>query len=612
MFPAENRSIIYENLELDPNIFEKKLRIIHFNDVYNIEEGKEEPLGGAARFYTALNEIKEEGPALVLFSGDALSPSTMSVFSKGQQMIDCLNQFGIHAAAIGNHEFDMGLDELESLIEKSNFPWLLSNVFDADTEKPLLNVQTKCIVEIDGIKVGLYGLGEKEWVCSLSCVDFDDLIYKSYVEISREISKELREEGADIVIALTHMRWRNDEKLAKKVKEIDLILGGHDHDYEIREGMNQWIIKSGSDFKEFSIVELDIGEKIQLKKIEKVIIDSNIPANEKVQKIVDNYLEITSAMLEKELGFINIPLDGRYNIIRTQETNLGNFFCDILMSAVNADCALLNGGAFRSDRIHPKGSFTLGDLRDILSFESELIVLEVTGEQLHQVLEHGVYRYEDIGGRYPQVSGIFYGFDPSKPPGERVNKELIKVQNQYLKMTKTYHLATNTFMKNVDDILKKSPVKVSHENIAQLHTLVENYFKSINNHKNNKLFKHQPSIVSNYDRKQIIHEIGDEIFDQPKHQNKRNLMRQLSFHSASLLITKTQTIKRNVLLKKDLKIIKDTDKYKYRIDELRRKSLDLQPHIENRSILLNNEKELELLAERKRNMLVKQMSINLH
>jgi 5'-nucleotidase len=76
MIPIENRLTVFEDLTLNPNVFEKTLRVIHFNDVYNIEEHTEEPVGGASRFLTALNHARNEKPALVVFSGDALSPSS--------------------------------------------------------------------------------------------------------------------------------------------------------------------------------------------------------------------------------------------------------------------------------------------------------------------------------------------------------------------------------------------------------------------------------------------------------------------------------------------------------------------------------------------------------
>ncbi len=128
-----------------------------------------------------------------------------------------------------------------------------------------------------------------------------------------------------------------------------------------------------------SIIQLDIQDKIEVRLIEKVKIDSKILPNEQIQKMVSVYLENTSKMLDQEIGYINTPLDGRYTVVRTRETNLGNFMSDIVLTGVVADCCLLNAGSLRSDRIHPVGPFTLKDLRDILSFESELVVLSVTG-----------------------------------------------------------------------------------------------------------------------------------------------------------------------------------------------------------------------------------------
>lgn len=83
--------------------------------------------------------------------------------------------------------------------------------------------------------------------------------------------------------------------------------------------------------------------------------------------------------MDEILGHINVPLDGRYNVVRTSETNLGNFLCDIILSNVCADCAIINGGSLRSDRIHLEGVFRKRDLRNILAFDSELVAVKITG-----------------------------------------------------------------------------------------------------------------------------------------------------------------------------------------------------------------------------------------
>ncbi len=164
--------------------------------------------------------------------------------------------------------------------------------------------------------------------------------------------------------------------------------------------------------------------------------------------------------MERTLGIVNVALEGRTEIIRIQETNLGNFFCDIILCGTVAECALLNSGCFRSDRIHAEGEFKLKDLQDILSFDNQLCIVCVTGKQLHQVLENGVAKYGEGGGRFPQVSAITFAFNPSKQPLKRIDYKSIKVAGEDLDLDRTYALVTNNFMKSVDETLKKCPLMV--------------------------------------------------------------------------------------------------------------------------------------------------------
>ena len=112
---------------------ENVIHIIHFNDVYNLNEKDTEPVGGAARFISAAEKYMHLNP-LVLFSGDIFSPSKLSQTMKGRQMIEFLNRFQVHVACIGNHDFDFGIDHFIDLKELTNFPWLLTNVNDSRTK----------------------------------------------------------------------------------------------------------------------------------------------------------------------------------------------------------------------------------------------------------------------------------------------------------------------------------------------------------------------------------------------------------------------------------------------------------------------------------------------
>lgn len=126
-----------QSITTNGNSEKKTLTILHYNDVYNIDQQvKSEPRGGAARFCTAIKSFKHHNP-LVLFSGDAFNPSMLSTFTQGEQMVPVLNSVGTDVAVFGNHDFDFGLEVLQKWVEKCNFPWLMSNVIDNETGRPL-------------------------------------------------------------------------------------------------------------------------------------------------------------------------------------------------------------------------------------------------------------------------------------------------------------------------------------------------------------------------------------------------------------------------------------------------------------------------------------------
>lgn len=118
----------------------------------------------------------------------------------------------------------------------------------------------------------------------------------------------------------------------------------------------------------------------------------------------------------------------------------GNFITDVMLEAVNADCALLNSGSLRSDMVHPIGEFKVRDLKKILPYLDESVVLSVNGFQLHQALENSVSQYPKHEGRFLQVSGVKFAFDPSKPSGTRIDPRLIKVQDEYLDLEKVFEI----------------------------------------------------------------------------------------------------------------------------------------------------------------------------
>ncbi|KAJ8302993.1 hypothetical protein KUTeg_019389 [Tegillarca granosa] len=447
---------------------EGEITIIHFNDVYNIEPQRDEPIGGAARFASYIKSQRDLKP-LVLFSGDLLNPSLLSIFLKGKQMVPILNKIGVHCAVYGNHDFDFGVDHLEDIAKESSFPWLLSNIKDNLTNEPLAEGKITHVMEWNGYKIGMIGLVEEEWIDTLATLDPEDCTFLDFAEEGQRLAKELREQGADIVIAMTHMRWPNDRILAEKVDNIDIILGGHDHDYEVEQVNGTYIVKSGTDFRNLSLITMKPDNSGFTVDIQKVDIDSTIEEDVEVKEIVEKHLGSVDKMMDEHLGDMAVELDGKFSSVRTQETNLGNFVTDIMLETTKADVALLNSGTFRSDRIHPKGVFKLRDLLTILPLVDPLVVIKVTGAQVIQALENGVSQYPALEGRFPQVAGMTFGFDPSKPAGKRIEPDLVKIQDEYIDLDKDYKLCTKEYIatgKDGYEVFKKCEIVVNSEAVS--------------------------------------------------------------------------------------------------------------------------------------------------
>lgn len=111
----------------------------------------------------------------------------------------------------------VGIENLEERMETTSFPWILTNAFDKVSGLPLASCHEALVIDWHGVKIGLMGLIEREWLETLPTIDPSDVDYVDFVEVAREKAREMRGDGVDLVIALTHMRVRNDEKLAKEV-----------------------------------------------------------------------------------------------------------------------------------------------------------------------------------------------------------------------------------------------------------------------------------------------------------------------------------------------------------------------------------------------------------
>ncbi|KAI3436153.1 hypothetical protein D9Q98_002210 [Chlorella vulgaris] len=458
----------------------RKLTILHFNDVYNVEERGIEPVGGAPRFAHAVRQFAGEKP-LVLFSGDCLNPSLMSAFTRGEQMVPVLNSLGVQAAAVGNHDFDFGIPTLQKHMRSFRFPWLLSNVLDAATGQPLGGALRSHIIDWQGVRVGLMGLVEPEWLLTIPSIEESDIKFLDFCKEGRQLAGELAEQGADLIVALTHMRTPNDLLLAAGVPEIQMVLGGHDHHFEITQTKphGTHVFKSGTDFREFCVIRLKVPASLQDRPAlewERVEINSSVPEDAEVAAIVKVYQDLIGTKMDEPLGWSHIDLDARFDTVRQAESNLGSLFADVMRISLGADVAFFNGGTIRSDQIHAAGQLLMRDFVSMLPFTDDLVLLELSGADLLKVLETGVGAVPALEGRFLQVSGLRFAFDAAQPAGSRIPLESVEVAGAPLDLDHVYKVATKAYLrggKDGFDSLKKSTVLVDGETNPRLATLIQ-------------------------------------------------------------------------------------------------------------------------------------------
>ena len=445
-----------------------QLTILQMNDVYEITPVERGKKGGLARVATLLDRIARESPHVVfVLPGDFLSPSTMSSMFQGGQMVAALNAIGLDLATFGNHEFDFGADVTGDRIRESRFTWVSANVLDPDTGLPFGGAVPFVLREYGGIRVAFFGLVTPE-THTLS-KGAGKLKFLDPIQVAKDVVARARRAKADLIIALTHQDMADDKQLAAAIPEIDLILGGHEHvPLDARVGRTL-ILKTGADAVFLGRIEVTVtvgraGRRVE-SKWELMPVTDEIPAKPEVAALVKQYEDVMAGRLNVVVGATSVPLDTRNEIVRTQESAVGNLITELMRAAVQADVALVNGGGIRGNAVTPAGELRRGDVLKIFPFANKVVKLEVTGESLRAALESGLSQVERTAGRFPQVSGIRYAFDPTRPAGSRLVS--VTVGGRPLEPQARYTLATFDFIMGGGDgytVFQHAKVLVKPEN----------------------------------------------------------------------------------------------------------------------------------------------------
>jgi 5'-nucleotidase len=403
--------------------------ILQINDLYKIEGLEAGRFGGLARVRTLRRELEAGGGSvLVLHAGDFLFPSVMSKYFKGRPMIDALNLLDGDAGAFdprlvvvpGNHEFDdPDPGVLLGRMAESDFRWVDSNLRYCRARHScgerfsarLRNVEDTIVVEVSGVRVGIFGLTANLNDPGYVAYDDDPAERRSLIAAALE---DLKSKGAEVRIALTHETLREDLDLAAAYPEIDLIVGGHEHEFSQRRVGRTWITKADADARSVVVCDVTVSPSGEVDAAPRqVTLGEDVVPDTAVGAVVERWQAELARTIDKPFEVVAMTesrLEGEERAVRSRETALGNFLADVMRDRSHADVALLNGGAIRIDDDIVPGPIRRIDLEGVFYFDDAIVSFELTGAELLDLLRISASGVGASNSGFLQVGGIRFGY----------------------------------------------------------------------------------------------------------------------------------------------------------------------------------------------------------
>jgi len=420
--------------------------ILQINDVY--ETVPVDGLGGLARVATLKKNLARTGATpLLVIAGDFLSSSVASSIFKGRQMIDAFNVMGLDLATLGNHEFDFGKEILLQRMAESKFQYVVSNVLDEATGRPVGGAAPYLVRTFAGLKVGFFGLCLIDEEVSLE--KRRGLRFIDPLTAADSAIGALKREGADAIVAVTHLSYATDRALAERFPELSVIIGGHEHTPITAVVGGTLISKAGSDAKWVARIDLRYGRGRVDREFALLPIDTKLPDDPATAAVVAEYESKLAGELDAVIATAEVPLDADARRLRTSETNAGNLVADAMRTDRGADLAIINSGSIRGDRVYPPGPVSRRTLLAMQPFGNVVCEVEVTGSIVVRALNAGASQWPAAAGRFPQVSGLAFVIDSKRPAGDRVVD--VRVGGAPIDLNRTYRVAIPDYLLNGGD-----------------------------------------------------------------------------------------------------------------------------------------------------------------
>jgi len=415
-------------------------------------------MGGISHLATLYKQLKKENPnTIVVSAGDDLMNRYFHVY-KGKAILGLMSEAGYEILALGNHEFDKGTDVLVEALKETSFTTLCSDLDVSDSA-----LSGKCesylIKEIDGVKVGFFSLMTEGLLNASSA---KGIRFKgTNVAMAQKMINILKSKNVNVIVLVSHIGYKEDVALAKQVKGIDVIFGGHSHSYVKKIGHigKTAIVNGGEQGSQVVRVDIPVNDegKVDHKNISmvKIPVTSQYGADEEVEKKLSVYREKLPKSLVLGVTKKEWIMDSK--VTRRGESAVADMVNDMMRKKYKVDIVLNNAGAFRGQKVYEKGNITNTMLKEIDEFGNYAYLLTIKGKYILEILEHSAAEYKE--GGFMQVSGLKYTIklpntiqkiedDKIVVQGNRVTEAKVFQHGKWVEINpeKEYSVVTNSFI----------------------------------------------------------------------------------------------------------------------------------------------------------------------
>jgi 5'-nucleotidase len=460
-----------------------QLNILHINDFHSRdesinkfdatctaeEEAKKECFGGAARLKTEIDERRKAlaGQNVILLdAGDNFQGSLFYTTYRGQAEVEFLNDMKFDAMTVGNHEFDDGESALAPFLDKVQFPVVTANLA-TDAESKLGNrIKPSVVLDIGGQKIGIVGAVTTE-TPELASPGPHVKITDDVAAINAEVDK-LKSQGVNKIIALTHVGYTRDIAEIAKIPGVDVVVGGHSHTLlsntdpkaagpyptmvDNPGGYKVPVVTAASYSRYLGdiVVTFDDNGVVKEAKGDPILLDASVTPDPTMLARVQELAKPIEQLRKKVIGAAEAPIEGAREVCRVQECSMGNLVADAMLDRTKGQgitIAIQNGGGLRASI--GAGNVSMGDVLTVLPFQNTVATFQLTGADVLAAIENGLSQIDAGAGRFPQVSGMKFSFDKTKPPGSRVVSAEVKEGNGFVLLDpkKVYGVVSNNYMR---------------------------------------------------------------------------------------------------------------------------------------------------------------------